>query len=52
MKKLKERRDELEIDVQAKWQLGDTALDSWMMLLMLVGLLTGEWFLRKKWGLV
>lgn len=52
MEKLKERRDELEIDVQAKWQLGDTALDAWTMLLLLVGLLTGEWFLRKKWGLV
>lgn len=52
MQKLKERRDELEIDVQAKWQLGDTALDAWLLLLLLVGLLTGEWFLRKKWGLV
>ncbi|HJN11855.1 MAG TPA: glutamine amidotransferase [Pirellulaceae bacterium] len=52
MKKLKDRRDELEIDVQAKWQLGDTAQDAWAMLLLLVGFLTGEWFLRKKWGLV
>lgn len=52
MKKLQARRDELEIDVQAKWQLGDTALDSWIMLMSLVGLLTSEWFLRKKWGLV
>jgi uncharacterized membrane protein len=52
MKKLKERRDELEIDVQAKWQLGDTALDAWTMLILLVGILTVEWLLRKKWGLV
>ena len=52
MEKFKERRDELEIDVEAKWQLGDTAVDSWMLLLLLVGFLTGEWFLRKKWGLV
>ncbi len=52
MQKLKERRDALEIDVESKWQLGDTALDSWMMLLLLVGLMSGEWFLRKKWGLV
>ncbi|MDP6717449.1 MAG: hypothetical protein QGF59_02285, partial [Pirellulaceae bacterium] len=52
MKKLKDRRDELEIDVQAKWQLGDTAQDAWAMLLLFVGFLTGEWFLRKKWGLV
>jgi len=52
MEKLKQRRDELEIDVQVKWQLGDTPLDAWLLLLLLVGLLTGEWFLRKKWGLV
>ena len=52
MRELKERRDELEIEVQSKWQLGDTALDAWTMLLLLIGLLTTEWVLRKKWGLV
>jgi uncharacterized membrane protein len=52
MKKLKERRDELEIEVQAKWQLGDTALDAWTMLLLLVSIMSVEWFLRKRWGLV
>ncbi len=26
--------------------------DAWSLLLLFVVLLTGEWFLRKKWGLV
>jgi hypothetical protein len=49
---LRDRPPEMDIDVQTKWQLADTARDAWAVLLLLVGLLTAEWFLRKKWGLV
>jgi uncharacterized membrane protein len=52
MREIKDRRHESEIEVQAKWQLGDTAWDSWLFLIVLVALLGSEWFLRKKWGLV
>ena len=41
-----------EIETQSKWQLGDTACDSWTYFGLLVLLLTLEWFFRKKWGLV
>ena len=41
-----------EIETQTKWQLGDTAVDAWTFFLLLVGLLTVEWFCRKRWGLV
>lgn len=51
-RELKEKPREAEIEVQTKWQLGDTALDAWTFFLLFVGLLTGEWALRKKWGLV
>jgi uncharacterized membrane protein len=37
---------------QTKWKLGSTLGDAWTFFLLLVGLLTAEWFLRKKWGLV
>jgi uncharacterized membrane protein len=37
---------------EIKWKLGGTALDAWLFLLLLVALLSGEWWLRKKWGLV
>lgn len=42
----------MEIDVQSKWQLADTALDAWLFFLAVVGLLSVEWFLRKRWRLV
>jgi hypothetical protein len=41
-----------EIETQSKWQLGDTMADAWGYFGLLVVLLTTEWFLRKKWGLV
>ena len=52
LRQFTERREELEVEVQTKWQLGDTALDAWLFVLTVVCLLTGEWVLRKRWGLV
>jgi hypothetical protein len=37
---------------QTRWKLGSTAIDSWLFFLALTGLLSAEWWLRKKWGLV
>jgi uncharacterized membrane protein len=42
----------LEIDVPVKWQLGDTSVDATLFLLLFACLLTLDWWLRKKWGLV
>lgn len=42
----------LEVAVQTTWKFGDTARDTWPFFLVVVSLLTGEWYLRKKWGLV
>ena len=39
----------MEIEVQSEWQLADTELDAWLFFLCVVGLLSGEWYLRKKW---
>lgn len=41
-----------EVEVQSKWQLGDRTLDAWLCFLLLTGLLTADWLLRKRWGLV
>lgn len=41
-----------EIETQSKWQLGDTWWDAWIYFILLVSLLTLEWFFRKRWGLV
>jgi uncharacterized membrane protein len=52
LEEIEERRPEMQIEVQSKWQLADTALDAWLFLLLVVGLLGAEWGLRKHWGLV
>lgn len=41
-----------EIEVRSKWQPGETPLDAWTTLALVVGLLTIEWYLRKQWGMV
>ena len=37
---------------QTRWKLAATGPDAWAFFLALTALLSGEWFLRKKWGLV
>jgi len=37
---------------QKRWKLAGTPADAWLMLLVMTSVLTTEWFLRKKWGLV
>jgi hypothetical protein len=48
---LQQRAIEYEVR-QTRWKLGATTRDAWLVLLVLAGLLTSEWFLRKHWGLV
>ena len=52
LKELAKQSPKMSIDVPLKWQLGDTWYDALIYLLMFAGLLTWEWWLRKKWGLV
>jgi uncharacterized membrane protein len=48
VRQLAEDTAHLEVQEQTK----KTFWDTWTMLLVLVGLLTVEWYLRKRWGLV
>ena len=41
-----------EVEVQTKWQIGETSADAWMFFLVFVGALGLEWYLRKRWRLV
>jgi len=52
LKSIREQPPKMEIEVQTKWELGDTWLDAWLYFLTIVTLLTGEWICRKGWGLV
>jgi len=48
---LAKRPPEYEVR-ETRWKLAGTSGDAWVFLLLLTGVLTGEWFLRKRWGLV
>jgi uncharacterized membrane protein len=41
-----------EIEIESKWQLADTTADAWSFFLVAIGLLSLEWYLRKRWHLV
>ncbi|EAQ80524.1 glutamine amidotransferase [Blastopirellula marina] len=49
---VKKSPPETEIEVQTKWTWPESARDAWLNLILVVGLLSGEWYLRKKWGMV
>jgi hypothetical protein len=43
---------EMHVEIESRWQLGDTNLDAATFFLFALCLMSGEWFLRKRWGLV
>ena len=43
---------QMKIEIPLKWQLGDSFPDALLYLILFAGLLSFEWYLRKKWGLV
>mgnify|MGYP005843640723 CR=1 FL=1 len=52
LREIRARRPQLQVEVQSRWQLADTALDAWLFLLLFLSVLTAEWAARKHWGLV
>ncbi|MDZ4659783.1 MAG: glutamine amidotransferase [Bythopirellula sp.] len=48
LERLKDRTEEFEEEISTEHSLWD----SWPMLLTLIGCLGGEWYLRKRWGMV
>lgn len=52
LEEIKRKPPELKIEVPIRWQLGATLRSAGLLLLCIVTLLTIEWMLRKKWGLV
>ncbi len=52
MAEFADRAPNLEIEIPLQWQMGDTLADALLFVLLFAGLLTVEWWLRKKWGMV
>ncbi len=48
LRRIQEKPMELEVETQIK----QTPWDTWPFLLLFIGLISTEWYLRKKWGLV
>jgi uncharacterized membrane protein len=48
---IQQLRRKSEAPVVQKYRLGDSALSAWPLFILLVGLLSGEWYLRRRWGL-
>ncbi len=51
LQELADRPPEYE-EREIRWKLASTAADAWIFFLALTALLSVEWWLRKKWGLV
>lgn len=49
--KLVERRKTATLELVESYKLGDGNVDSWILFVSFIGLLTLQWRLRKKWGL-
>ncbi|MEW4455424.1 glutamine amidotransferase [Bremerella sp. JC817] len=52
LEEIKSRPPETEVEVQTKWTWPESTRDSWINLLLIVGLLGWEWYLRKRWSMV
>jgi len=52
IQEIKQRPTESEVEIQTKWTWPESNRDSWINLLMIAGLLSAEWYLRKQWGMV
>ncbi len=61
LNEIKHKPQQLKVEIPIKWQLGDVWEDplfkitwptAWIAFLLMTVLLTVEWYLRKKWGLV
>ena len=48
---LKKRPVEFTSEQESRWQLTDTPQDAWVLFSIMAGLLSTEWYLRKKWSM-
>lgn len=52
LREIQNNPPELREPITERFELGRDWGTSWLIFLLIVGLLSGEWLLRKKWGLV
>lgn len=52
IEKLIDRKNSATVELVESHRLGDSTIDSWIYFAILVGLLTLQWQIRKRWNLV
>lgn len=52
LERISELRRTSAAPVVTKYRLGDTPASAWPLFVLLIGLLSAEWILRRRWGLV
>jgi len=52
IERISELRRTSAAPVVTKYRLGDTPASAWPLFVLLIGLLSAEWILRRRWGLV
>jgi len=52
IERISELRRTSAAPVVTKYRLGDTPASAWPLFAVLIGLLSAEWILRRRWGLV
>lgn len=52
LRDIKNSPPQLQEEIQQRFELGRAWWSAWLFFLLIVGLLSGEWYLRKRWGLV
>ena len=48
---IKKRRHQAETPIIEKFRLGDGPISGWILFALFAGVLSTEWFLRRRWGL-
>jgi uncharacterized protein YlzI (FlbEa/FlbD family) len=51
IKQIVERRRQATETQVENLRLGDTTIDSWLLFLVVAGMLITQWILRKRWGM-
>lgn len=49
---IKETPPKMHVEVQSKWQLGDGWWSPWAFVGLFLSVISVEWYLRKRWGMV
>lgn len=51
LRQMQDLPEQIAVEHETRWRLASSPTDAWIFFLVMVSVFTGEWALRKKWGL-